>query len=325
MRVTTVSRREVLALGPTLLAVAAAVAVPTPSRGAAAAAPPVHVVASFSILGDMAREVGGDRVAVRTLVGPDGDAHVYEPTPADAKAVLGADLVLVNGLGFEGWLPRLLEAAAYKGPVATASEGVKPRAMSEPEDGGDDHAEDADEHEHGALDPHAWQDLGNGRAYVANIARALAAADPAGAASYRANAEAYDARLAALDREVREGVARLPEARRRIVTSHDAFGYFADAYGLEVLAPEGVSTESEASAADVAALIRQVRREAIPAVFVENVSDPRLLEQIVRETAARVGGSLYTDALSGPDGPAPSYEAMFRHNVRVLLAALATS
>jgi zinc/manganese transport system substrate-binding protein len=322
-------RRAALILAAALLAGAAAA---RPAGAAADAPPPVDVVASFSILGDMAREVGGDRVAVRTLVGPDGDAHVYEPSPADARAVAGADLVVVNGLGFEGWLPRLLEAAGYKGPVATASEGVKARSMRD-----DDHHEDAhghgdhDEeeqhaaHRHGDVDPHAWQDLRHGRVYVANIARALAAADPAGAAAYEANARAYGERLAALDREVREAVARLPEARRRIVTSHDAFGYFAEAYGLEVLAPEGVSTESEASAADVASLIRQIRREGVPAVFVENVSDPRLLQQITRETGARIGGTLYTDALSRPEGPAPSYEAMFRHNVRVLLDALATS
>jgi zinc/manganese transport system substrate-binding protein len=312
------SRRAALILASALLAGGGAGA--ARPAGAADAPPPVEVVASFSILGDMAREVGGDRVSVRTLVGPDGDAHVYEPAPSDARAVAGADLVVVNGLGFEGWLPRLLGAAGYKGPVATASEGVEPRARR-----GDGHDVHHDADGHGDVDPHAWQDLRRGRAYIANIARALAAADPAGAEAYDANARAYGERLAALDREVREAVARLPEARRRIVTSHDAFGYFAEAYGLEVLAPEGVSTESEASAAGVAALIRQIRRERVPAVFVENVSDPRLLEQITRETGARIGGTLYTDALSGPEGPAPSYEAMFRHNVRVLLDALATS
>lgn len=280
----------------------------------------VDVVASFSILADMAERVGGERVAVAEIVGPDGDAHVYEPTPADARAVTGADLVIVNGLGFEGWLERLIGAAEYQGPIVVASEGVAPLSLEDEE-----HARGAkvdEDHGHGAADPHAWQSLANGKIYVANIAKALKAADPAGAATYDANAAAYLEEIAALDRQVRESISALPAERRKIVTSHDAFAYLADAYGLEVLAPQGVSTESEASAADVARLIRQIREQRIPAVFVESISDPRLIEQITRETGARVGGALYSDALSGTTGPAPTYLAMFRHNLQMLLAAL---
>lgn len=284
-----------------------------PARVVAA---PVEVVATFSVLADMVREVGGERVAVMSIVGPDGDAHVYEPTPSDAKAITRADLLVVNGLGFEGWLERLAEAAGYGGPIVVASAGIVPRAMTEPA------AEVEHGHHHGAIDPHAWQSLANGGRYVANIMKALQAVDPEGAAVYEANGAAYLAEIAALDRELHADFASLPEERRRIVTSHDAFGYFAHAYGIEVIAPQGVSTESEASAADVARLIRQIRAERIPAVFVENVTDPRLVEQIGRETDARVGGSLYSDALSGPEGPASTYLDMFRHNRATLLAAL---
>ncbi len=288
------------------------------------------VVASFSILGDMVAEVGGDRVAVTTLVGPDGDAHVYQPTPADAQMIAGASLVVVNGLGFEGWLDRLIEASEYKGPVVVATEGVTALEMAE--GGDDDHAEgeahdhdhdhDHEGHDHGGTDPHAWQSLANARLYVANIEAGLTAADPEGAATYAANAATYLAEIDAVEAEVVAAIAALPEARRSVVTSHDAFGYFAAAYGLTFHAPEGVSTESEASAADVAALITQMKAESITAVFVENISDSRLLEQITAETGAKVGGTLFSDALSGPDGPAATYLGMMRHNVATLAAAL---
>lgn len=284
------------------------------------------VVASFSILGDIAREVGGERIELVTLVGPDGDAHVFEPSPSDARAVAAADLVIVNGLGFEGWMDRLVEAAGYKGTVAVASNGIAPRAMEEQEEHVGEHAEQADhadeEGHHGGQDPHAWQSLANGEVYVVNVERALSAADPDGAAAYAERAASYRQRLAALDAKVRSDIAILPPERRKLVTSHDAFGYFAAAYGMEFLAPQGVSTESEASAADVARLIRQINEERIPAVFVENISDPRLLEQITKETEAKIGGTLYSDALSGPDGPASTYVRMFEHNLATLTQAL---
>lgn len=292
------------------------------ATGPALTAERLPVVASFSILGDMVGRVGGDRVAVTTLVGPDGDAHVYEPTPDNVKAVAGAKLLVVNGLGFEGWMDRLAGASGYKGPITVASDGVTPREMAEEEEG--EHAEaDHAGHDHHGADPHAWQDVANAVTYVKNIAAGLDAADPEGKATYDANAAAYIAELEALDAEVRTAMAALPADRRKVITSHDAFGYFGAAYGLELLAPEGVSTESEASATDVARIIRQIRDDAIPAIFVENIKDRRLVDQIAAETGAVVGGELYTDALSAEDGPAPSYIEMIRHNIATLTKALA--
>ena len=282
--------------------------------GASHAADKIKAVASFSILGDMVKQVGGDRVEVTTLVGPNGDAHVFSPTPADAKMLAGAQVFFVNGLGFEGWMERLEKASGFKGELVVASKGVKPLTMVEEESGGSEVV----------TDPHAWQSLANGKIYVANIRDGLIKADPAGKAVYEANAKKY---LAAIDNEekaVKDAIATLPPARRRIITSHDAFGYFANAYGLEIIAPEGVTTESEASAQDVAKIIRQIRAEHIPAVFIENVTDRRLLDQIARETGAKVGGVLYSDALSPPDGPAPTYLDMFRHNIGALTAALSS-
>jgi len=305
--------------------------------GGADAADKVKTVASFSILGDMVRQVGGDRVEVVTLVGPDGDAHVFSPTPADAKTLAGAEIFFVNGLGFEGWMERLEKSSGFPGKTVVASQGVKPLTMSEEE--GHHHGEEAkDEHEHEdhakgedhddeaeeVTDPHAWQDLANGKIYVANIRDGLIAADPDGKAIYEANAVTYLDAIAKEEEAVKQALAALPEARRKIITSHDAFGYFGAAYGLEIVAPEGVSTESEASAQDVAKIIRQIKAEKIPAVFLENVTDHRLLDQIARETGAKIGGTLYSDALSGPDGPAPTYLDMFRHNVGTLTAALSS-
>jgi zinc/manganese transport system substrate-binding protein len=271
----------------------------------------IKVVATFSILGDLARNVGGDRADIATLVGPNGDAHVYSPSPADAKKIADAKIVIVNGLGFEGWISRLVKASGSKVPVVVASKGVKPRLM----EGGHGHDHDSD--------PHAWQSVANVKTYVANIRDALVAADPAGKATYEANATAYLGKLDALDQEVRDTVAKIPAERRRIITTHDAFGYFKQAYAVEFVAPQGVSTESEASAKDVAKIITQVRRQKIPAVFMENVSDPRLLKQISDETGAKVGGTLYSDALTDANGPAPTYIEMIRHNARTLSAALA--
>jgi len=282
--------------------------------GGAHSADKLKAVASFSILGDMVRQVGGDRVEVVTLVPPDSDAHVFSPTPADAKMLAGAQLFFVNGLGFEGWMERLEKSSGFKGTVVVASTGVKPRSMVE---------EEGDKPET-ITDPHAWQDLANGKLYIANIRDGLIAADPEGKAVYEANAAKYLDAIAREDTVVRAALAGLPEARRKIITSHDAFGYFGAAYGLEIIAPEGVSTESEASAQDVAKIIRQIKEEKIPAVFLENVTDHRLLDQIAKETGAKIGGTLYSDALSGPDGSAATYLGMFRHNVGTLTAALSS-
>ncbi len=311
-----ISRRFFLAALATL-----AVATTTPSW----AADKLNVVTTFTILGDMARNVGGEHIVLTTLVGPNGDAHVYEPTPADARVLAEADLVLVNGLGFEGWIDRLVKASGYNGPVVVASKSIS--ALKAEEDRGHKHdaaealAEEAKEQRHGELDPHAWQDLANGRLYVANIARALAAADPAHAIHYRHRAKAYDGRLVALDREIRSRLDTIPSDRRKVITSHDAFRYFGRAYSIDFFAPVGLSTESEPSAGEVAALVRQMRDKGIRALFVENITDPRLVQQLAREAGAVIGGTLYSDSLSGPTGPAPTYLDMFRHNASEIARA----
>ncbi len=278
---------------------------------------PLPVVASFSVLGDIVKNVGGDRVAVKNLVGPNGDAHVYSPSPADAKTLADAKVIFTNGLGFEGWIGRLIKSSNTKAPNVVASKGVKLRRLGNAH--GHSHG-----HDHGDGDPHAWQSVPNVKLYVANIRNALVAADPAGQATYEANAAAYIEKLDALDREVKEAVSKIPTDKRKIITTHDAFGYFDDAYGLDFIAPQGVSTDSEASARDVARIIQQIKKQKIPAVFMENVSDPRLLKRIADETGAKVGGTLYSDALTDEKGVAPTYIDLIRHNIRTLSAALMT-
>jgi len=275
------------------------------------------VVATFSILGDFVSNVGGDRVSVQTLVGPNGDAHVYSPSPADAKRLADAKLIVTNGLGFEGWLARLVKSSGAKARTVVASTGVKPRKRDGKHGHGHGHG-----HGHANGDPHAWQSVANAKTYVANIRDALVGVDPAGKADYEANAAAYLDKLDALEREVRETVSAIPPARRKVITNHDAFGYFEDAYGVDFIAPQGVSTDSEASARDVARIITQIRTQKIPAVFIENLSEPRLLNRIASETGARLGGTLYSDALTDEKGPAPTYIDLIRHNIRTLSAAL---
>ncbi|MBR1218737.1 metal ABC transporter substrate-binding protein [Bradyrhizobium sp. U87765 SZCCT0131] len=273
-------------------------------------APRLNVVATFSILADFARNVGGDRVNVTALVGPDSDTHVYTPTPEDAKRVSEAKLVIVNGLGLEGWLPRLVKSSGDRAIIVTATKGIVTRKPP----AGDDHGH--------AFDPHAWQSVSNAKIYVANIRDALIAADPPSAEIYRGNAQAYLAELDKLDRDVRAAVDSIPADRRRVISTHDAFGYFAAAYGITFIAPQGVSTESEVSARDLAAIVRQIKADAIPAVFLENITDPRLMRQIATETGARIGGTLYSDSLTGEKGEAPTYIAMVRHNIKALTSAL---
>ena len=274
------------------------------------ASPPVHaqagttVVASMSILADLVRQVGGARVGVDVLIGPGSDAHVFQPSPADARRVAQARLLFVNGLGLEGWLARLVPASGGKARIVTLSTGVTPLRAAQ------------------AIDPHAWQNVGNVKIYVANIRDALAGADPAGRDDYARRAAEYTIQLDRLDAEIRAGIASIPAARRRIITSHDAFGYFAAAYGMTFIAPQGVSTESEASSRDVARIIRQIRAEKIPAVFLENISDPRLMNQVARETGAVVGDRVFSDSLSDGNGPASSYLAMMRHNLDAFTRAL---
>ncbi|MCY4222267.1 MAG: zinc ABC transporter substrate-binding protein [Thiotrichales bacterium] len=361
-----ITRRALLKSTAVAAAVAATAAVLAPASAESDA--PIRVVATFSILGDMVSRIGGEHVAVTTLVGPDGDAHVYRPTPTAARAVSEADVLVVNGLDFEGWLDRLIESADFGGVHVVATAGIEPITFEDDhgdghgdghEGGHDDHEEHGDEHDehaehtghdghdehdehaehdaheghdehdghhghhHGAFDPHAWQSLRNAVTYVDNVTAALAKIDPDHASVFYRNRAAYVAEIEALDAEIGGLLAELPEGARTIVTSHDAFQYFGRDYGLAFIAPQGISTESEASAKDVVRLIELIRSEGIRAVFLENIADPRLLKRIADETGATVGGTLYPGALSGPEGPAPTYLDMMRHNARTLAQALA--
>ena len=273
------------------------------------AADKLPVMASFSILGDLVQVVGGDRVAVTTLVGADEDAHVFEPKPADAKNLLLTKLLVTNGLGFEPWTQKLVKSAGYKGQSVVASQGIKARTMP----GEKGKAE---------TDPHAWQDPTNIVVYVRNIAAALAKIDPAGASTYQANSEAYVKELEALDADSKTAFAAIAADKRKVITSHDAFGYFGTHYGIKFLAPQGMSTEAEPSAKEVAKLIRQIQKEKIKAVFVENMSNPKLLAQLSKDAGVTIGPALYVDALSKAGGPAGSYLKLMRHNVTQLLAGM---
>ena len=268
------------------------------------AAERLNVVASFSILADFVRNVGGDRVNLTTLVGADGDVHVYTPAPSDAKRIADAKLVIVNGLGLEGWLPRLVQSSGAKAIVVTASAGIASLKLGS------------------GADPHAWQSVPNAKAYITNIANALAAAAPDDAEIFRGQAKAYLEKLEELDREVRVAVAKIPPERRKVISTHDAFGYFAAEYGIRFIAPLGVSTETEPSARDIADIVSQIRAQRIPAVFLENISDDRLIRRIASETGAKVGGTLISDSLTDEKGPAPTYIDMVRHNIKALTSAL---
>lgn len=298
--------RRAFLLTPTLLAIALP----------ASAQAPIKAVATFSILGDLLAEVAGDKVELSVVVGPDIDAHAYQPRPTDARALADAKVLVSNGLGFEGWIDRLAKAAPFKGKAIVATAGVA--TLKAGADHGHSHG-----HSHGhGPDPHCWQDAQRVRTYVANIARGLAEADPPNAAHYRERAQAFDRRLVELDAWVKQEIARVPADKRRAITGHDSFRYFSSAYGVKFQSPRGYNTSSEPSARDVAALIREVRDQRIKALFVENMTNPGLIDQIARESGAVVGPRLYTDALSGPDGPAPTYEKMMRHNVTALVAGM---
>lgn len=309
----------------------------------------VQAVATFSIIGDLVGQVGGERVDVMTLVGPDGDGHVYSPSPADARSLAEGDIVFTNGLLYEGWIDRLIASSGTQAPVVAVAQNIDAIPDGGHGDAHDDHGHDHDDHDHshddhghdhdhddhdhshddhghddhvhGEFDPHAWQDVGNVKVYVANIRDALIAHDPDGADLYSANAEAYIAKLAALDAEIRDAVASLPEGAL-VITSHDAFRYFTHAYDLEFDAPLGTSTEVEATARDVARLIETIRTNEIGAVFAESLTDARLIEQIAREADVPVAGTLYSDALSPPDGPAGTYIDMMRHNIGLISEGL---
>ena len=287
---------------------AALAALPLSAQTQTTAAAP-QIVASFSILADIVREIAPAALLVTSLVGPDADAHVFEPTPAHGKRLAQAGLVVVNGLGFEGWIDRLVKVSGYAGPVIVSSRGITPR------DAGKSHG-------HRGADPHAWQDLALARRYVANLRDGMAERWPQHQAEVKQRSAAYLERMAGLDRQVRALLEAIPRVQRRVIASHDAFGYYGAAYGVDFLAPQGWNTHSEPSAAAVARLIRQIRQDGVRALFVENISDPRLIQRIAQEAGARVGGTLYSDALSAAGGPADTYLKLFEHNTRTLVAGL---
>jgi zinc/manganese transport system substrate-binding protein len=298
------TRRQMISLTAAAAAVAAAAGL-VPGRGENKTQGRTRAVATFSILGDLVWNVGGERLELADLVGPNGDVHVYAPTPADVKTIAAANIVFVNGLGLEGWVDRLIAASGTHAATVVASRGVTPRSGETGRD-------------RLATDPHAWQSVANAKIYVGNIRDGLIATDPGGENVYKVNAAAYLAALDKLDAEIKTAIEAIPVAHRKVITTHTAFGYFGDAYGIEFIAPEGLSTDADPSARNIAVLIEQIRREKIPAVFIENITDPRLLQRIAAETGARIGGTLYSDALSPPDGPAATYIDMMRSNVREL-------
>ncbi|MEN9842568.1 MAG: hypothetical protein RLZZ612_397 [Pseudomonadota bacterium] len=275
-----------------------------------AADAPIKAVATFSILGDLVQQVGGERVKVETLVGAGGDAHVFQPKPTHAQQIAQAQVIFMNGLGFEGWMTRLLKSANTKVQAVAVSDGIKPQKEQ-----ADDHGHG---HGHGHTDPHAWQSVPNVMVYVKNIATALCRVDASGCKAYEQRASAYTSGLQQLQQDIKTAWQAIPEAQRKVITTHDAFGYYASAYGVRFLAAQGVSTDSEASAKGVAKLIQQIKKERIKALFVENISDARLIEQIGRETGAKPAGTLYSDSLSAADGPAATYVQMMRYNTQQL-------
>ena len=276
-------------------------------------------VATFSILADLTQRVAGDHAQVLTLVGPNGDAHVFEPGPKESTQLAQADLLIANGLGFEPWLQRLEDASGFKGKVIVASDGVTLLAAEEEHEA---HEEEAEEESHEGVDPHAFQDLANAQTYVANIAKGLSEAAPARAADFKANADKLIAEIAALDQQLKADFGAIPLEKRRVLTSHDAFHYFGRAYRIEFVSVQGLSTEAEPTAKDLVKVVRQARDGHLSAIFLENMSDPRLAETVAQETGLRVGGELYADALSEADGPAPDYLSLVRHNARQLLAGM---
>jgi zinc/manganese transport system substrate-binding protein len=270
------------------------------------------VIATFSVLGDMTRQIGGAALSVKTLVGPDSDVHVYQPRPTDLRALMQTRLLVTNGLGLEGWLDRLTGAANYHGETVVAAQQVTPRTMTE--DGGAE-----------SVDPHAWQDPRNGELYVESISRGLQFADPPHAGVYRAAAQTYAARLRETDALIETQLAPIPPARRRIITTHDAFGYFGARFDIEFLAPEGINTEFQPSSKAIATLVAQIKRENVRAVFIENMTSPRMAQMLAQETGAVLGGTVYSDALSPPNGPAATYLDMLRHNTTLFAAAMRRS
>jgi zinc/manganese transport system substrate-binding protein len=286
-------------------------------------AQPISVVASFSILADMVREVGGPYVEVTSLVGPNTDSHVFDPTPADAKRIASAQLVFVNGLGYEGWLDRLVKSSGYRGPIVVASKGVSTSLELK---GSHSHAQDEKSahptYARAIPDPHAWQNLANAERYVQTIRIALAAALPAHSATLEQRATDYIKRIRALDQATKAQIAAVAVERRKVITSHDSFGYFAQAYGVTFYPLQGLATASEPSAAEIVRIVDQIKKHKVTAIFTENISDPRLLDRIAKDSGAKVGGLLYADALTAPGTVADTYLKMFEHNVTTIVRGM---
>lgn len=293
--------------------------------------PPLQVVASFSVLGDMAKEIGGKHVNVVTIVGPNADAHSFEPTPQSVQALTNAQVLISNGLEFEAWLPRLIKSSGFTGEHIVVSSGATLRTLqrSDTHEGHDhvsDDAGDSSHHEHnhrpGDVDPHAWQNLANGMVYARNIASALSKADPSRTSDYQRRVKKYVATMEKLDVEVRAALEAIPAEYRKAVTAHDAFGYFGDEYGIEFMPLAGLGNTAEPSAQDIAALIDRLREEERIGIFPEKFSNPKLIEQLARETNVVVGGALYSDALDNADEPAGTYLGMFHWNAGQLISVL---
>jgi len=344
----------------------------------------IPVVASFSILADLVSEVGGSHIDITTLVKANGDAHVYSPTPKDALAIRKAKILVVNGLNFEGWMPRILESAHFEGTTIIASDGIDVIKIGDDEhddhdekheehaDNDEMHHEDADhdekhedhadhdemhhedadhdgkhedhadhdemhhkdtdhdemhedhagEHHHDGVDPHAWNSIINVKTYIKNIASGLSQVDPENAKDYQQNAQAYLQKLDKLEIKLHAHLDTIPLSQRVVITPHDAFGYFARDFKIEFIAPQGTSTESEASASDMAAIIKQIRKDKVGAVFMENIADNRMIEQISQETDAKIGGELFSGSLSDKQGPASTYLKMIEYNVDTIVSAL---
>lgn len=270
---------------------------------------PLKVVASFSILGDLVAEVGGKYIDLQTIVAPNGDTHVYEPTPKDATHVAQADLVFINGFGFEGWIERLIEASGYKGSVIIASSKIAPRYDNS-------HCKCKNRHHH--LDPHAWHNIPNVKSYVSVIEEALSQRDPEHKDFYHQNAQIYQKKLDGLEQKIQKDFSTVSSEKRIAITTHDGFGYFGDHYGIKFLSPVGLSTESEPSAKTIARLIDFIKTHKIKVLFLENITSPKLMEQISSETNVKVGSVLYSDALSDKSGPAPTYLQMMEYNAKAL-------
>lgn len=267
-----------------------------------------RVIATTTMIADLAREIGGDRVEVTSIMEPGGDPHTYQPVPSDSKAVARSQLVLINGLMLEGWIEDLVRNAGGDQPVVTVSDGVETI---------DDPAYE------GNPDPHIWFSVPRWKKATVNVRDALIAMDPEGEEHYRERTAAYLTELDELDAWVRSEIERIPPEHRHLVTSHDAFQYFGVTYGINVMAVQGISTTSEASAAELRDVIDHVREHEIPAIFVESSVNPKLIEQVQRETGVEIGGTLYSDSLGPWDGPAGSYIGMVRANTKTLVEALA--